>query len=122
MSNVAFALVSVVTVSLVSLVGLLTISMDEARVRRLATFFVSFAVGALTREENYLMYTETRFKLRQLTIGDLVVAVTDAALEVTQDEDKAYEIASLVLMKLLEPSASKTAEHLLAACDDTLIH
>ena len=29
------------------LVGLVTFSMDEARVRKLATFFVSFAVGAL---------------------------------------------------------------------------
>jgi zinc and cadmium transporter len=44
---VVLAVVSVVAVSLVSLVGLLTISMDEARVRRLAAFFVSFAVGAL---------------------------------------------------------------------------
>jgi hypothetical protein len=51
-----------------------------------------------------------------------IVAVTDAALEVTQDEDQAYEIASLVLMKLLQASASETAEHLLAACDDKLIH
>jgi zinc and cadmium transporter len=34
-------------VSLVSLIGLFTLSMDEARVRKLATFFVSFAVGAL---------------------------------------------------------------------------
>lgn len=41
------ALASVVAVSLVSLLGLLTISMDEARVRRVATLFVSFAVGAL---------------------------------------------------------------------------
>jgi hypothetical protein len=70
----------------------------------------------------YLMYAETGFKFRQLTICDLVVAVTDAALEVTQDEDQAYEIASLVLMKLLQASASETAEHLLAACDDKLIH
>jgi len=41
------ALGSVTLVSLVSLVGLATLSMNEARVRRLATFFVSFAVGAL---------------------------------------------------------------------------
>jgi zinc and cadmium transporter len=37
----------VIAVSLVSLVGLLAISMDERRVRKLATLFVSFAVGAL---------------------------------------------------------------------------
>lgn len=47
MGTAFFALASVIAVSLVSLVGLLTISMDEARVRRLATVFVSFAVGAL---------------------------------------------------------------------------
>ncbi|MGH7928868.1 MAG: ZIP family metal transporter, partial [Candidatus Binatia bacterium] len=47
MATVGFALGSVVVVSLVSLIGLLTISMDEARVRKMATLFVSFAVGAL---------------------------------------------------------------------------
>ena len=41
------SLVSVVLVSLMSLIGLVTLSMDAARIRRLATFFVSFAVGAL---------------------------------------------------------------------------
>jgi zinc and cadmium transporter len=46
-SNHAFAVLSVIAVSLVSLIGLLTISLDEARVRKLATLFVSFAVGAL---------------------------------------------------------------------------
>jgi zinc and cadmium transporter len=44
---VLLAFVSVVAVSLVSLAGLLTLSMSETRVRRLAAFFVSFAVGAL---------------------------------------------------------------------------
>jgi len=38
---------SVVVVSLVSLVGLFGLSMDAVRIRRVATFFVSFAVGAL---------------------------------------------------------------------------
>jgi zinc and cadmium transporter len=41
------ALASVTLVSLVALAGLLTLSLDEARIRRLATLFVSFAVGAL---------------------------------------------------------------------------
>ena len=44
---ILLAFVSVVAVSLISLAGLLTLSMSEVRVRRLATFFVSFAVGAL---------------------------------------------------------------------------
>lgn len=47
MGPAALAFVSVIAVSAVSLAGLLTLSMSEARVRRLATFFVSFAVGAL---------------------------------------------------------------------------
>jgi zinc and cadmium transporter len=46
-TTVILALASVIAVSLVSLAGLVTLSMDEARVRKLATFFVSFAVGAL---------------------------------------------------------------------------
>jgi zinc and cadmium transporter len=41
------SLLSVVAVSLVSLLGLATLSLDEARIRRLATVLVSFAVGAL---------------------------------------------------------------------------
>jgi len=43
----ALSLLSVVAVSLVSLVGLATLSLDEARLRRLAAALVSFAVGAL---------------------------------------------------------------------------
>ena len=46
-SPAAPAFVSVAAVSLISLAGLLSLSMSEVRVRRLATFFVSFAVGAL---------------------------------------------------------------------------
>ena len=47
MSPIVLAFLSVTAVSAVSLVGLLTLSMSEARVRRLATIFVSFAAGAL---------------------------------------------------------------------------
>lgn len=47
MTIVLASIASVVAVSLVSLVGLVTLSMNETRVHRLATFFVSFAVGAL---------------------------------------------------------------------------
>ena len=57
-------------------------------------------------------------EIRQLTIGDLIVAVTEAAFEITKDEDKAYEIATLVLVDLLQPSASGAAEHWLAAYSD----
>lgn len=47
MTAVVAALASVILVSLISLAGLLTLSMNEARVRRLAIVFVGFAVGAL---------------------------------------------------------------------------
>lgn len=47
MDPILLAFLSVTAVSVVSLGGLLTLSMSEVRVRRLATFFVSFAAGAL---------------------------------------------------------------------------
>ncbi|HEX6098716.1 MAG TPA: ZIP family metal transporter [Thermoanaerobaculia bacterium] len=47
MGPAALAFVSVTLVGAVSLAGLLTLSMSEARVRRLATLFVGFAAGAL---------------------------------------------------------------------------
>ncbi|HSE85767.1 MAG TPA: ZIP family metal transporter [Candidatus Binatia bacterium] len=59
MTTVILALVSVIAVSLVSLVGLVTLSMDEARVRKLATFFVSFAVGALLGDAFIHLIPET---------------------------------------------------------------
>jgi hypothetical protein len=48
----------------------------------------------------------------------LVVAVTEAAFEATNDEDKAYEIASLVLVNLLQTSAPGAAELWLYAYRD----
>jgi len=47
MHPIALAFLSVAAVGAVSLAGLHTLSMNEERLRRLATFFVSFAVGAL---------------------------------------------------------------------------
>ena len=43
----SFALVSVIIVSLISLVGIFTISISERRLRRLLLFLVSFAAGSL---------------------------------------------------------------------------
>lgn len=57
-------------------------------------------------------------EIKQMTIGDLIVAVTEAAFEATQDEDEAYEIASLVIADLWQSSAPGAAEHLLDACGD----
>ncbi|HEX6158906.1 MAG TPA: ZIP family metal transporter [Thermoanaerobaculia bacterium] len=47
MGPIALAFASVTLVGAVSLAGMLTLAMSETRVRRLATFFVSFAAGAL---------------------------------------------------------------------------
>jgi zinc and cadmium transporter len=58
-TTAALAFASVIAVSLVSLVGLVTFSMDEARVRKLATFFVSFAVGALLGDAFIHLIPET---------------------------------------------------------------
>jgi zinc and cadmium transporter len=58
-TTVILALVSVIGVSFVSLVGLVTVSMDEARVRKLATFFISFAVGALLGDAFIHLIPET---------------------------------------------------------------
>jgi hypothetical protein len=57
-------------------------------------------------------------EIKQLTIGDLIVAVTEAAFDATNDEDKAYEIASLVLVNLLQTSAPGAAEYWLDAYSD----
>jgi hypothetical protein len=46
---------------------------------------------------------------RPLTLGELVVAVTEVAFEVSKDEKKAYQIASIVVGKLLSPAAPKSS-------------
>jgi zinc and cadmium transporter len=58
-TTVILAFASVIAVSLVSLAGLLTLSMDEPRVRKLATFLVSFAVGALLGDAFIHLIPET---------------------------------------------------------------
>jgi len=60
-------------------------------------------------------------EITPLTIGDLIVAVTEAAFEATHDEDEAYEIASLVIADLLQSSAPAAAEHLRAAYSDIAV-
>lgn len=68
------------------------------------------------------MNDETHFKVEPLRIGDLIVAITDAALQVTEDEEVANRIARIVLMNLLKASAPETAEYLLAASGGVTIH
>lgn len=66
------------------------------------------------------MKASTHNELKQTTIGELIVAVTEAALEATEDEEKAYEIASRVLVRLLETSAPGAVDELIAACGATV--
>jgi hypothetical protein len=68
------------------------------------------------------MNSETHFKMKPLRIGDLIAAITDAALQVTEDEEMANRIAGIVLMDLLQASAPETAEYLLAASGGVTIH
>ncbi|MBI2179936.1 MAG: hypothetical protein HYU31_03855 [Deltaproteobacteria bacterium] len=68
------------------------------------------------------MNTGDGFELHQLTIGDLIVAVMDAALEVTRDESMAYEIASHVLMDILDLVSPGIARDMLAAYGSSTLH
>ena len=68
------------------------------------------------------MKSKIQFKAETVTMGDLIVAITDAALEIAQDEDMAYRIAGLVFMRLLAVSDPESADDLLAACAGTTIH
>lgn len=68
------------------------------------------------------MNTGDGFEMNQLTIGDLIVAVMDAALEVTRDESMAYEIASHVLMNILDLVSPGTARDILAAYGGPTLH
>ena len=51
------------------------------------------------------MNASCQYETCELTLGDLIVAVTEAAFEATGDEEKAHEIASRVLVRLLQIQA-----------------
>ena len=68
------------------------------------------------------MNTGDGFEMNQLTIGDLIVAVVDAALDVTRDESMAYEIASHVLMNILDLVSPVIARDMLAAYSGPTLH
>jgi hypothetical protein len=55
------------------------------------------------------MKSNPRRKTMPLTLGELVVAVTEVAFEVSKDERKAYQIASVVVGKLLSPAPAKSS-------------
>ena len=50
------------------------------------------------------MRVEPPVKRLRTTVGDLVVAATDAALEVSRNQRKAYRLAGIVLNKMLNDS------------------
>ena len=55
------------------------------------------------------MNINVQLKKQPLTVGDLVVAVTDVAFEMSKDEKKAYEIARVVVGNLLKRLPTKSA-------------
>ena len=59
MTAEVLSILSVLAVSLVSLVGLVALSMSEARLRKVASIFVSFAVGALLGDAFIHLIPET---------------------------------------------------------------
>ncbi len=50
------------------------------------------------------MRVEQPVKRLRTTVGDLVVAAMDAALEVSRNQRKAYRLAGIVLNKMLSDS------------------
>jgi hypothetical protein len=60
------------------------------------------------------MNDKSRLSAETVTMGELIAAITDAAVEVTKDEETAYRIAGLFFIRLLAVSDPETAD-LLAA-------
>lgn len=60
--------------------------------------------------------------MNQATISDLIVAVMDAALAVTQDEELAAEITSRALVNILEKVSPGMARNLVEAFSDHTLH
>jgi hypothetical protein len=50
---------------------------------------------------------QMRTRTQSITVGDLVVAATDAALEVSKNKKRAYRIAEVVVNKILRASMRK---------------
>jgi zinc and cadmium transporter len=59
MTAQVLSIISVLAVSLVSLIGLAALSMSEARLRKVASFFISFAVGGLLGDAFIHLIPET---------------------------------------------------------------
>lgn len=68
------------------------------------------------------MNASCHYETCELTVHDLIVAVTESALEATDDEEKAHEIAVRVLVRLLAVSAPEALEQLIAASGERVLH
>ena len=53
------------------------------------------------------MTSDNKMQMLQTTLGDLVVTVTDIALELSKDTKKAYLVAAIVLHDLLSQTRPK---------------
>ena len=53
------------------------------------------------------MTSDNKIRMLQTTLGDLVVTITDIALELSKDTKKAYLVAAIVLHDLLSQKRSK---------------
>jgi hypothetical protein len=56
------------------------------------------------------------------TLGDLIVAVMDEALQVSKDERRAYQITAVVLNKVLRVSLPRTNRPSIVACEKAWLH
>lgn len=68
------------------------------------------------------MISGAGFVMHQATIGDLIVAVMDAAMETVKDEAIASEIASRALVKILATVSPGVARDIVVALGDHELH
>ena len=66
-----------------------------------------YFIASLKEKEDLRMNTGRNVRRMELTIGELVVSATDAALEVSKNEKRAYQIAGIVVNKILRSSYHK---------------
>jgi hypothetical protein len=70
---------------------------------------VTTTLGARAEAEGETMVRSSVRKL-ETTLGELISAVSDAALEVCNDKDAAYLLASIALEDLLENDVRRVAQ------------
>jgi hypothetical protein len=57
-----------------------------------------------------------------MTLGDLVVAVTEEALEVANDEKKAYQLAEVVVNRILGAAAGESCRRRFSLSEERRLH